>query len=209
MISSRPPAAPAATIYLAAIDDSAGAERVVAMATGLARNLGGPAEVHLLHVLTMPPTEGIPAFPSTTELLENGRTFLERACAAATFEGRIVGHLAVGEPWREIVGMAGRLNADVIVVGTTAKKAVERFFLGSVAEKVVRHAGCPVLVARPKEHHEDTAPAIEPPCPDCVAVQRSSSGATLWCAIHATKHPHGRLHYEMPRGYGAGAMFVR
>ena len=57
MISSRPPAAPAPTIYLAAIDDTAAAAGVVAMATGIAKNLGGPAEVHLLHVMAAPVTE--------------------------------------------------------------------------------------------------------------------------------------------------------
>jgi len=208
MISSRPPAAPAPTIYLAAIDDTASAPQVVAMATGIARNLGGPAEVHLLHVTQTPPTEGLPAFYNTSDLLEKGRGLLDRACAEAKFEGRIVGHLALGEPWREIVGMGSRLGADVIIVGTTEKKSVARFLLGSVAEKVVRHAGCPVLVARPKTH-EASVPEIEPPCPSCVETQRASKGETLWCANHAARHPHGRLHYEMPRGYGAGSMFIR
>lgn len=209
MISSRPPAAPAPTIYLAAIDDTAAAAGVVAMAAGLAKNLAGPAEVHILYVTSVPPTEGLPAFTSATDLLEKGRVLLDRACAEAAFDGRIVGHLAVGEPWREIVNMGARIRADVIVVGTTEKKAVARFILGSVAEKVVRHAGCPVLVARPKTHEVVTGPAIEPPCPDCVATQQASKGESLWCANHASKHVHGRLHYEMPRGYGAGAMFIR
>ncbi len=208
MISSRPPAAPAPTIYLAAIDDTDAAPRVVAMATGFAKNLGGPAEVHVVYVTSTSPVEGLPAFVSTSDLLERGRVLLEKACAEAEFDGRIVAHLALGEPWREIVALAGRIGADVVIVGTTEKKAVARFILGSVAEKVVRHAGCPVLVARPKTHTA-SAPEIEPPCPNCVETQRESNGEKLWCAQHATRHVHGRLHYEMPRGYGAGAMFIR
>lgn len=41
------------------------------------------------------------------------------------------------------------LAADLLVVGTHGRRGVAHFFLGSVAERVLRHASCPVLIVRP------------------------------------------------------------
>jgi hypothetical protein len=87
--------------------------------------------------------------------------------------------------------------------------AHHRLALGSVAEKVVRHAGCPVLVVRPKDYHARSGQEIEPPCPDCVATQKQTARATLWCERHSARHPHGRLHYELPPTFGVGSMNFR
>ena len=57
--------------------------------------------------------------------------------------------LREGEPWREIVAEATALPADLIVMGTHGRSGFEHLLLGSVAEKVLRRAECPVLtVAR-------------------------------------------------------------
>jgi nucleotide-binding universal stress UspA family protein len=53
---------------------------------------------------------------------------------------------------RAIVEYAKAAHVDVIVIGTHGRGAVSRFMMGSVAEKVVRTAPCPVLVVRPNEH---------------------------------------------------------
>jgi nucleotide-binding universal stress UspA family protein len=55
-----------------------------------------------------------------------------------------------GQPYRAIVEVAKLRDYDLIVVGTHGRKRLARVFLGSVAERIVRHAPCPVLVARPK-----------------------------------------------------------
>ena len=81
--------------------------------------------------------------------------------------------------------------------------------LGSVAEQVVRHAGCPVLVVRPKDYQLAAAEGIEPPCGDCIAVQKQTQRAQLWCARHSAHHPHGRLHYELPPTFAVGSMNFR
>jgi universal stress protein A len=47
-----------------------------------------------------------------------------------------------------IVKYAIRMNADLIVLGTHGRSGIRRALLGSVAENVVRHAPCPVLVVR-------------------------------------------------------------
>jgi nucleotide-binding universal stress UspA family protein len=53
-----------------------------------------------------------------------------------------------GKPYRAIVEEAERRGYDLIVMGTHGRKPFARAFLGSVAERVVRHASCPVLIAR-------------------------------------------------------------
>lgn len=51
-----------------------------------------------------------------------------------------------------IVQYARSIGAGVIDVGTHGREGVSRLLMGSVAEHVVRHAPCPVLVVRPNEH---------------------------------------------------------
>jgi nucleotide-binding universal stress UspA family protein len=52
------------------------------------------------------------------------------------------------EPWRAILARAEAGRADLIVMGTHGRRGLPRALLGSVAEKVVRTAGCPVLTVR-------------------------------------------------------------
>jgi len=98
-------------------------------------------------------------------------------------------HGSVGRPADEIVWLAAHLDADAIVVGTHNQKGITRFLLGSVAEKVVRLAGCEVVVVRPKNHRAEwRVPEIEPLCPDCAEARKASAGSKLWCARHAEHH---------------------
>jgi nucleotide-binding universal stress UspA family protein len=57
--------------------------------------------------------------------------------------------LKVGVPWQEIVRAAAEERADMIVMGTHGRTGLERLLLGSVTERVVRGAPCPVLTVRP------------------------------------------------------------
>ena len=56
--------------------------------------------------------------------------------------------LLEGHPSNEIIDFAENNNADLIVVGTLGKTGLDRFLMGSVAEKVVRGSKVPVLVVR-------------------------------------------------------------
>ncbi len=204
----------AVTVYLVAIDGTPSSSHVLEVACGIGASLAGAAELHIVHVL--PPTPGFAVMgmaPLVTpaDILEEGRTLLDRSCAEAAprFCGRILGHLAAGDPAHEITQMASSLGADLLVVGTAGKTGLTRLALGSVAEKVVRHAGCPVLVVRPKDYHTQAAPQIDPPCPDCTAVQNETARVQLWCARHSTHHAHGRLHYETPPSFALGTMNFR
>jgi nucleotide-binding universal stress UspA family protein len=60
-------------------------------------------------------------------------------------EGRVV----TGYAAEEILGVAEGEDADMIVMGTHGRKGIDRILFGSVAEKVVKGAKCPVLTVRP------------------------------------------------------------
>jgi len=53
-----------------------------------------------------------------------------------------------GKPAPEIVRFAAAEKIDLIVIGTQGKKGIERILLGSVAETIIRLAGCKVLVVK-------------------------------------------------------------
>ena len=53
-----------------------------------------------------------------------------------------------GPPWEQIKDTARERKADLIIVGTHGHTGLKHLVLGSTAEKVVRLAGCPVLVVR-------------------------------------------------------------
>lgn len=212
MSSIAPPSTTPRVVVLAAVDGTTASEQVTATASRLAQTMIG-AEVHLLYVIDVAPRDAMPgdaSFPNTTQALEEARGILERAsdAVAQSFQGRVVGHLGAGTPWREIVQLAANLQADLVVVGTHDRKGIQRLVLGSVAEQVAKKAQCAVLVARAKDWNEGV-PEIEPPCAECVQKQRETKGATLWCDRHASRHTHGRLHYETPPTFGVGSMLIR
>ena len=79
------------------------------------------------------------------------RKDLDAALAKHAGEGvRIHGHLRRGVPYQVLVEAAKELHCDIIVMGTTGKSGFEHFLLGSVAERVIRAAECPVLTVRHK-----------------------------------------------------------
>jgi hypothetical protein len=64
----------------------------------------------------------------------------------------------LGRPAHEIVALAEQEKADIIVMATQGESGWQRFVFGSVAEKVVRHADCPVLTIRAPNSVEQSLP---------------------------------------------------
>ncbi|MBN1880483.1 universal stress protein [bacterium] len=60
--------------------------------------------------------------------------------------------IAVGVPYIEIVKRAELIHADLIVIGTHGRTGIRHMLIGSVAEKVVRTASCPVMTVRHPDH---------------------------------------------------------
>ncbi len=61
-------------------------------------------------------------------------------------------HARIGKAALELLVLAEEVGADLIYIGSHGKKGVERLLLGSVSERIVREAKCPVVVARPKTY---------------------------------------------------------
>jgi nucleotide-binding universal stress UspA family protein len=53
-----------------------------------------------------------------------------------------------GEPYEVIVKTAEQSNVGLIVVGSHGRSGIEKLLMGSVTERVIGHAGCPVLVVK-------------------------------------------------------------
>ena len=111
---------------------------------------------------------------------------------------RVVSHLRIHAPAREIAQLASDLEADLVVVGMYGRGSVTRFFLGSVAESVTQLAPCPVLVFRPKGLPPEY-PKIEPPCPHCVDARLASGGKEYWCGQHRERHGQRHVYRQTDR----------
>ncbi len=67
----------------------------------------------------------------------------------------LMGTVAVlqGDVTSQVIAYADRQGFDLIAMATHGRTGISHFFLGSVAEKVVRRPPCPVLIVRPKQRH--------------------------------------------------------
>lgn len=71
-------------------------------------------------------------------------------------------HTRIGDAADELVRAAQELGADLVVIGSHNRGRVERLLVGSVAEKVLRSARCPVFIARKKEYgHVELEKVVE------------------------------------------------
>ncbi|HEX7124593.1 MAG TPA: universal stress protein [Thermodesulfobacteriota bacterium] len=134
-------------------DFSSCAGQAQARAAALARAFG--AEVLLVYVLVeaMLFGEGFVGMAEVERIYDAQKRWAEKALADRVAELEAQGIkarslLVVGVPADEIVRAAERERADLIVLGTHGRGAVGRFFLGSIADRVVRTAPCPVVTVR-------------------------------------------------------------
>jgi universal stress protein A len=125
-------------------DDSAGA------ALDLAKQLAAAADatIHLMHVVAILLTPG-EATSIIVARQDEVKAALEKIARDQLGGIRHQVHIRTGDTARGIVEVARALGADLIVMPTHGRRGLPHFFLGSVAERVVREAPCPVLTARP------------------------------------------------------------
>ncbi|MGO9833436.1 MAG: universal stress protein [Polyangiaceae bacterium] len=141
-------------IILAALDTSALGTEVVELGARLARRAWQHAQLHLLHVFRSARFDRrAQAGVDTEALLADAQSYLNHYVrrARGLFPGAVTGHLAQGDPAVEIVARARSLAADWLLVGTQDPLGLERFLLGSVAQKVAKSAPCSVVVVRRKQ----------------------------------------------------------
>ncbi len=83
------------------------------------------------------------------ELKQDGERYIKYIAGLAERSGVKASRLIVtGRPFEQIVHIAKSLGANLIVMGTYGRKGAERILIGSVAERVIEYASCPVLVVR-------------------------------------------------------------
>ena len=131
---------------LCPVDFSKPSEAAIAHASAIAQH--HDAKLHFVYVyepiLASGDVMSMPMQPAPADL-ENVRERLE---AVRPCEGREIAchhELIFGFPGGSIVGYAATNNIDLIVMGTHGRTGPSRLLMGSVAEAVVRSAGCPVL----------------------------------------------------------------
>ncbi|HPH66127.1 MAG TPA: universal stress protein [Kofleriaceae bacterium] len=71
-------------------------------------------------------------------------------------------HARIGAPAEQILAVANDVSADSIIIGSHGRQGMERFLLGSVSERVVREAKCPVTVVRDKTYAEVELLNVQP-----------------------------------------------
>lgn len=118
-------------------------------------------ELHCLHVVddayqywsAMGP-ESIPVGPPPEDLLELGRSRMEKFCDLhlANLKKKPVTHVSMGRPFSEIITYARDNKIDMIIMGTHGRGAIAHMLLGSTTEKVVRKSPCAVLTVRASDH---------------------------------------------------------
>jgi nucleotide-binding universal stress UspA family protein len=110
------------------------------------------AEVILIHV-TEPPLASLDftyvPLEETNRAAEEMLSYIQRETFSDDIQTRAV--IRSGTPFDEITRAAARERADLIVLTTRGWTGLKHVLLGSTAERIVRHASCPVLVARDKE----------------------------------------------------------
>jgi universal stress protein A len=114
-------------------------------AARLARESHGT--LYLVHVVPLPPS----IVSESVMLDDRGRAHvaLERLAAQLPPALSRVIIVRFGNPALEITALAHRIGADIIVMGTHGRSMMARLFQGSIAEKVIGHAPCPVLALPP------------------------------------------------------------
>jgi nucleotide-binding universal stress UspA family protein len=116
------------------------------------------ARVHLLHVIQDPLTQpwaaegfSVPLFEVVDEWQKQAEQRL-RASIPEEDKGRVTVSSVVATPYAEILDYAAANKVDLIVMGTHGRGGVTHMLLGSIAERVVRRAPCPVLTVRKPQH---------------------------------------------------------
>jgi nucleotide-binding universal stress UspA family protein len=141
-----------------AVDFTETSRSALEHAADLARRFD--AELTLVHVWKGPGAVGGRALAAPAAMeqqtAELGRKLEGWKREAERLAGRQVGTtIATGSPAAEVARFAADEKADLVVVGTRGRTGIERAVLGSVAEGIVRHAPCAVLVARPAQEWGD------------------------------------------------------
>ena len=110
--------------------------------------------VHLAHVVVNPldpiyEPQAVEHWVVVEHANEKAKSLLEgvaASCLPAETPREL--HILGGDPYTHLMGLATKIEADLIVMSTHGSSNIAHLVMGSVAEKVARHATCPVLLVR-------------------------------------------------------------
>lgn len=145
---------------LVPVDFSAASDQALAYAIALATKLQACLTLlHVIHDLPLGVGDAPSALPYPALYLQELEAEVQRGLAEhlkqvhdAGLQGDTV--MVHGVPFQRILDTARDRHIDLIIMGTHGRTGLRHVLMGSVAEKVVRLASCPVLVTR----HPDTIP---------------------------------------------------
>lgn len=130
---------------LCALDDSPLAEEVFEVAFNLSQKLG--TEFGLVSIINPGPTtsDGIDIETLRSYLRNDIIALFERLLQKQS-RPNVFKFIENGDPRKKIVEIAKEWRADFIIIGSHGRTGLNRVLMGSVAENVVRHSSCPVVV---------------------------------------------------------------
>jgi nucleotide-binding universal stress UspA family protein len=140
---------------LVAHDLASASEAALDFAVALAKPLG--ARVTVLHTYEIPPLSAPEVLGMSPEWFKQIAAGAQEALSKVVDRVKSAGppvtsELRQGVVWREVDAAVKAHQVDLVVVGSHGRRGLPRALLGSVAEKIVRTAPCPVVVVRGPEH---------------------------------------------------------
>ena len=137
-------------------DFSKSADHALARAIEFAKLAQG--EIHLLHAYELPTTIGALDVPLALpqdffdQVRDASQRYLDERAKRASAQGvKVQTHLTCDAPTRAILDAAEKIGPDLIVMGTRGRTGMKHVLLGSVAERTVRLAACPVMTVKSPE----------------------------------------------------------
>jgi len=137
---------------LVPVDFSEHSQRALDEAIGLAKAFG--AELHLLHCYPLHVTAIDPYGITVPEAYDRqlreaaGQRLSEWRTKARAQNLIVEQHITAGSPFTEISALAEKLGVDLIVMGTHGLSGLKHVLMGSVTERTIRIAPCPVLTVK-------------------------------------------------------------
>lgn len=140
-----------AQVILVPLDFSEASRSALRYAASLIRQFGGKLILfYALEPVATPDFAYHPLMMQPREASSQAEQRLRKMCDQEGIEPKVIAEIVVrsGTAHAEIARAAQRMNADLIVIATHGHTGLKHVLLGSTAERVVRHARCPVLVVR-------------------------------------------------------------